>query len=142
MNTLIETYLPTCLLLAAGGQIFIALLGPMIPRLLNWKEAIAAMPLLVREVFHVHTFFIALTCAIFGVITWRFAADLAHPPHEMVRWFTAAIGIFWAIRCVMQWTTYSASHWRGLPLRTLAHWALFLGYGAFAIIYLTAALRP
>lgn len=142
MNPLIETHLPTCLLLAAGAQLFIALLGPMIPRLLNWKEAINAMPLLVREVFHVHTFFIALTCAIFGVITWRFAPAIASPSHEMMRWFAGAVGLFWGIRCVMQWTTYSASHWRGLPMKTLAHWALFLGYGAFAITYLTAALRP
>ena len=142
MNTLIETHLPTCLLLAAGGQLFIALLGPMIPRLLNWNEPIAAMPLLVREVSHVHTFFIALTCAIFGVITSRFASELASPPHELMRWFAASIGLFWGIRCVMQWTTYSAVHWRGLLWKTLAHWALFLGYGAFAVTYLTAAFRP
>jgi hypothetical protein len=133
--------LTTCLLLAAAGQLFIAILGMMIPRILNWKEPIARMPLLVREVFHVHTFFVALTCAIFGVITWRFAADIANPSHELIRWFTAAIGIFWGIRCVMQWTFYSSSHWRGLLDKTIAHWALFLGYGAFAITYLLAAFR-
>jgi len=138
MNT---NTLTNCLLLAAAGQLFIAILGPMIPRLLNWKQPIAAMPLLVREVFWVHTFFIALTCAIFGVITWRFAADIAQPAHELIRWFAAAIGIFWGIRCVMQWTVYSSSHWRGLFDKTVAHWALFLGYGAFATTYLIAAFR-
>ena len=138
MNT---STLTTCLFFAAAGQLFIAILGPMIPRLLNWKEPIAAMPLLVREVFWVHTFFISLTCAIFGVITWRFAADIASPAHELIRWFAAGIGLFWGIRCVMQWTVYSSSHWRGLTDKTIAHWALFLGYAAFATTYLLAAFR-
>lgn len=129
------------LYLAAGGQIFIACLGPMIPRLLNWREAIANMPLLVREVFWVHTFFIGLTCAIFGVITWRFAADIAAPAHEMIRWFAFCVGLFWSIRSVMQWTVYSASHWRGNARLTVIHWTLFLGYGAFAAAYFFAAFR-
>ncbi len=125
---------------AAAGQLFIACLGPMIPRLLNWREAIANMPLLVREVFHIHTFFIALTCAIFSVITWRFAADIALPAHELMRWFAFSVGTFWGIRCVMQWTFYSSSHWRGNARLTIIHWTLFLGYGAFAAAYLIAAL--
>ena len=138
---IIHDHLDIMLRLAAGGQIFIALLGPMIPWLLEWREPIQRMPLLVREVFWIHTYFIGLTCGIFGIITWVFAADLAHPSHDMMRWFCFAVGLFWSIRCMMQWTHYSASHWRGLFDKTLAHWALFLGYGAFATSYFIAALR-
>ena len=138
---LIHDHLDVLLRLAAGGQIFIAFLGPMIPWLLNWREAIQRMPLLVREVFWIHTLFIGLTCGIFGVLTWEFAQDIAHPAHDMMRWFAFAVGLFWAVRCVMQWTFYSPSHWRGLLDKTVAHWALFLGYGAFAITYFIAAFR-
>ena len=141
MNTYLHTHLDNLLRLAAAGQLFIAILGPMIPRLLHWQKAIADMPLLVREVFHIHTFFIGLTCAIFGTLTWRFAADIAQPVHEMMRWFAFAVGLFWGIRCVMQWTHYSASHWRGLLPQTVAHWALFFGYGGFAAAYFLAAFR-
>ncbi len=138
---IIHNHLDICLRLAAGGQLFIAILGPNLPRLLDWREPIARMPLLVREVFWIHTWFIGLTCGIFGTLTWVFAADLAHPTHEMLRWFSAAVGLFWGIRCIMQWTHYSASHWRGLPNKMLAHWTLFLGYGAFATTYFIAAFR-
>jgi hypothetical protein len=141
MKNVLFDHLEVFLRLAAAGQLFIALLGPMIPRLLDWREPIARMPLLVREVFHIHTFFIALTCAIFGTLTWRFAADLALPPHDLMRWLACSIGLFWGIRSIMQWTHYSPSHWRGLPGRTVAHWALFLGYAAFSITYLLAAFR-
>ena len=55
MKNMLFDHLEGFLRLAAGGQLFIALLGPMIPRLLDWREPIARMPLLVREVFHIHT---------------------------------------------------------------------------------------
>jgi hypothetical protein len=141
MNKLIFENLDLLLRLTAAGQLVIAILGPMIPRLLDWREPISRMPLLVREVFHIHTFFIALTCAIFATLTWRFAADIAFPTHELMRWLAFSIGLFWGIRSIMQWSHYSASHWRGLLGRTIAHWALFLGYGAFAITYFLAAFR-
>ena len=137
----IHQHLDLWLRLAAAGQLFIAILGPMLPRLLGWGDAIGRMPLLVREVFWIHTFFIGLTCAIFGTLTWVFAEDIALPHHEMIRWFAFSVGLFWGIRCVMQWTHYSASHWRGLAGKTTAHWALFLGYAAFATTYFIAALR-
>ena len=123
----------------AAMQLFIATLNFFLPRLLNWHAAIDAMPLLVREVFQVHAFFISVTCAIFGVLTWRFAAELAHPPHEMMRWFAACVGTFWGIRSVMQWTHYSSTHWRGLADKTLAHALLFCAYSGFATIYFWAA---
>ena len=58
-----------------------------------------------------------------------------------MRWLAFSIGLFWGIRSIMQWTHYSPSHWRGLPGRTVAHWALFLGYAAFSITYFLAAFR-
>lgn len=137
----VNNNLDSLLRLAAAGQLFIAVLGPIIPRLLHWQEPIARMPLLVREVFHVHTFFIGLTCAIFGTLTWVFAPDIAQPVHPMMRWFAFSLALFWGIRCVMQWTVYSTSHWRGLLPQTIAHWALFLGYGGFTAAYLLAAFR-
>lgn len=60
----------------------------------------------------------------------------------MTRWLCGAIGLFWGIRCVLQWLHYSAVHWRGLPVRTFIHWAVFLGYGAWSTAYFLAAFQP
>ena len=54
-------------------------------------------------------------------------------------WLAIGIGAFWAVRSVMQWSHYSAVHWRGDRMRTVIHWVLFLGYGALAAVYFTAA---
>ena len=130
-----------CLKLAALGQFVLAVLSVFLPRLLDWKKPIEAMPLLVREVFLIHARFIALTLVIFGTLTWRFARDLASGSHDFLRWFACGAGFFWALRCVMQWTHYSTGHWRGIPSRTAIHWIVFLSYGAFAATYLTAGFK-
>jgi hypothetical protein len=137
MNHLLEIGLS----LAAAGQAAIALLNFRLVRIMRWDSALASLPLLVREVFHVHAWFISLTLLMFGVLTWRFAADLASGSQPLCRWLACAIGCFWAIRVVLQMTYYSSSHWRGLPARTLIHIVLLIAYGGFASVYLTAAFR-
>ncbi|MGI8436140.1 MAG: hypothetical protein ACR2NX_04455 [Chthoniobacterales bacterium] len=123
---------------AAIAQFGIAALNLSLVPLLGWKEDLGRLPLLVREVFQVHLIFITVTVAIFAVLTWRFAGAMASGSDLVATWLAIAIGLFWGIRSVMQWTHYSASHWRGQASRTLAHWLLFFGYGSFAVVYLRA----
>ena len=89
--------------------------------------------------FHVHLWFISVTLGLFGVLTWRFAGEMADGSNPVCRWLAAGIGLFWAIRTVLQITYYSSSHWRGRPDRTLAHIALLAVYGGFSLAYLWAA---
>lgn len=126
---------------AALAQLGVVVLNLFLVRLMNWRRDLEAMPLLLREVFRIHVYFISITLAIFGVLTWQFAGEIATAAHPLCIWLAAGIGVFWAIRSVMQWSHYSAVHWRGDRLRTLIHWMLFLGYGGFAAVYFTAATR-
>ena len=142
MQTSIETHLPELLRLAAACQLFIAILSLFLERLLGWKEDVARMSPLVREVFKIHGWFIALTLTIFSLLTWRFAAELAAGSNEFARWFAGCVALFWGLRCIMQWTHYSSSHWKGQEGRTAIHWTLFIGYGCFAVVYLLAARTP
>src|SRR6266581_3888215 len=120
---------------AAALQLGVALLNLFLVPLLKWKEDLARAPLLLREVFHVHAWFISLTLTIFGLITWRFAGELAARANAIGGWLAAGIGIFWAIRAILQVAYYSSSHWRGQPARTVAHFALLVVYGGFATVY-------
>ena len=136
MNT-IPSILQTALQVAGAMQLGIAVLNLGLSRILDWEKDLAALPLLIREVFHVHTWFISITLTIFAVMTWRFLDELTTNP--ACRWLAAAAGFFWAIRAVLQVTYYSSSHWRGRIGRTLVHIALLLTYGGFAVVYLAAA---
>jgi len=131
--------LQTALQIVALAQLAIAVLNLFLVRMLHWRSDLAKMPLLLREVFHVHMWFISVTLLIFGVVTWRFSPDIADGTLEICRWLAAGIGLFWATRAVLQVTYYSSSHWRRNPERTTAHVLLLLVYGTFAATYLGAA---
>ena len=75
------------LYIAAAAQLAVAVLNLFLIRIMKWEEEVARMPQLVREVFHLHAWFITITLVIFGVVTIRFVGELA-----------AGIGIFWLIR--------------------------------------------
>ena len=126
---------------AALAQLGVAVLNFFLIRIMKWRSDLDAAPLLIREVFQIHIYFISITLAIFGALTWRFAAEIATAAQPLCVWLAIGIGVFWAVRSVMQWTHYSAVHWRGDGVRSLIHWMLFLGYGAFAAVYFTAAGR-
>ncbi len=144
MNTLSSftmAHLELGLRIVAVAQIALAALSLCLPRILNWKPDIDRMSPLVRDVFAIHSWFIALTLVIWGVLTWVFAGEFAHAPTALSRWLCAVIGIFWGVRCILQWTHYSPSHWRGQAGRTVIHWTLFLGYAAWTAVYFIAAFR-
>jgi hypothetical protein len=79
---------------------------------------------------------------IFGAMTLRFASSMAVGDDPVCRWLCGGIGLFWAIRWVIQFAYYSSSHWRGILSRTAIHVA-FLGiYGSLSATYLAAAVAP
>ena len=122
-------------------QIGIAILNLFLVRILRWQEELARVDLLLREVFQIHAWFISISLAIFGVMTRRFAGEVASGADPVVRWLAGAIGIFWATRAVLQVTYYSRSHWRRNARRTVIHFLLLITYSGFAGVYLLCAFR-
>ncbi len=127
------------LLLSAFGQALLAVINLGLVRLLHWEKEVAAMSPLVRQVFHVHGWFISITLLIFAALSGRFAPQIAAGAEPVYCWLAAGIGLFWGIRAVMQVTYYSSSHWRGSPSRTFMHFFLLAVYGGWAALYLLAA---
>jgi len=134
---------PSALLLeaAAALQMAIAALNLFLVRILKWQDDMARMPLLFRQVVQVHLWFISITLAIFAVLTWRFSAEIAAKAHPVYQSLAAAIGLFWAVRTILQILYYNPSHWRGKPGRTCIHGLLLVLYGGLAILYLYSAFR-
>lgn len=127
--------------LSAAGMGTLALVNFSMERILNWEADVAKMPLLIREVFRVHAWFISITLFIFAAMSWRFAAEIAAGEAPVYRWLAAGIGGFWAIRITLQLTYYSAAHWRGNPGRFAVHLFLLAVYGGWAGLYLLAAFQ-
>ena len=93
----LDTTLPTLLTAAAIGQLVIAAINMRLDKLLKWDVELAGNSLLLREVFHVHKWFISMILVIFGVITIRFATEMGTGATEIARWLAAGIGFLWTI---------------------------------------------
>ena len=140
MNLILD-HLDKLLIAAAIGQLAIAAINMRLDRLLAWNRDLESLPRLLQEVFVVHKWFISITLVIFGVLTLRFAGDIGGGRYEMARWFAAGVGIFWAIRTLIQWVYYGWEHWRGKARETIVHGILTISYGGTAVVYLVAAFR-
>src|SRR5437763_17210414 len=99
---LFTSHLPLLLQAIAAMQLGVAALNLFLIRLLKWREELARNSLLLREVFQVHVWFISITLAIFGVMTWRFAGEIASSHNPVAQWLAVGIGAFWTIRTVLQ----------------------------------------
>ena len=131
----------TLLITAAAAQLALAGLNLFIVRLLKWRADLERMPLLMREVFWVHTWFISVTLTIFAVMTLRFIFEIVDGSNVACTSLAAAIGIFWGIRTVIQLSYYSPTHWRGRPGKTVIHIGLCVLYSGMSAVYLAAAGR-
>ena len=139
MNVWSQEHLVVLLRIAAAIQLCVAVLNLQLVRVLDWRPELQRMPLLVREVFQVHLWFISLTLTIFATLTWRFARDMAGT-NEMADWLALGVGVFWSVRAVMQIAYYSARHWRGKLAPTFVHVALLLVYSCMSAVYCSAGI--
>src|ERR1051325_9732387 len=101
MNTLLFS-MTGLLRMAAIVQLVVAGLNLGLERILRWRDALERMPLLLRQVVRVHVWFISITLGIFGVLTWRFAPDIASKTSLICRWLAGSIGLFWGVRTILQ----------------------------------------
>jgi hypothetical protein len=131
----------TLLITFALVQIGIAVLNLFLARMMKWEKDIASMPLLIREVFRVHAWFITVTLLIFGVLTLMHLEHFTLGTDPFAASFALGIACFWGFRTWLQVGFYSSSHWKGNPLRTWIHIACLLVYGSMTITYFLAASK-
>jgi len=137
----IDLNLQSLLRAAAAVQVAVAVLNLGLVRFLKWKGSLEQLPLLLRQVFMVHLWFISLTVAIFVVMTWRFGAMMAAGSDPACAWLSGAIGFFWGLRAFIQIAYYSPSHWRGHIGRTIVNIGCLVVYGGMSLVYLLATAR-
>lgn len=100
-------------------QIGLALLHAFFPRRFRWKEELASLSLLSRQIMYVHTFFVALTVFLIGVLCLTSSADLINTTFG--RRIALGLAVFWLIRLYVQFFGYSSKLWKGKAFETTIH---------------------
>lgn len=109
----------------------LALLHVPFARYFKWRQEFAAVSLINRQMMYVHTFFIAFTVLLMGLLCLTSAAELIATPlgHKLA----LGCGAFWLARLLIQFFGYSATLWRGKRFETAVH-VVFSGLWAYLSI--------
>lgn len=113
----------------------LASLHVFFPRHFRWREELAPLSTLTRQMFLVHVAFIVLMLIMMGLLSVLYADALVEPT-PLARAVLVGISTFWGLRLLVQWFVYDQSLWRGQTFNTAVHlvftalWAYLAGvYG-------------
>lgn len=131
----------TLLLLAASLQLSILIASALVPRVLDWRNSLAALHPFLRRLFWVYGSFIVYVIIGFALLTFRHAGAMA-AGEPVARSLCLFITIFWMARLVVQFAVFDAQPF-------LTNWFYKLGYhgltaifAALVLIYGWAAFVP
>ena len=101
-------------------------------RYFGWERELANVSLLTRQIFFVHSFFIALGVVLGGAGSFL-CADALLRSGSLSRALLAGMTLFWLCRLLAQFFAYDTRIWKGDRFRTSMH-------AAFSVlwIYVTA----
>jgi hypothetical protein len=117
----------------------LGLLHAFFPSQFNWKQELSSLSIMNREMMYVHTFFIAFTLFLIGLLCLTASAELIGTPFG--KRISLGLGVFWILRLFVQFFVYSSKTWRGKRLETIIHilFAIFWTYLSviFILVYLS-----
>lgn len=120
------------------GLILLGLIHVIFPKAFDWKNELAKLTLINRQLMTVHTFFIALTTLLMGILCISSAHELLTT--TLGKKICIGLAIFWGMRLFTQLFWYSPLLWKGKPLETFIH-ILFLSiWSSITIIFSIAAM--
>jgi hypothetical protein len=89
-------------------------------RYFGWERELAEVSLLTRQIFFVHSFFIAMGVVLGGAGSFL-CADALLRPGALSRTLLAGMTVFWLCRLLAQFFAYDARIWKGDRFRTVMH---------------------
>lgn len=117
--------------------IVLALIHIGFPERFNWNKELASLSLINRQMMVTHTFFIALTVFLMGLLCLTSSNELIET--SLGKRIALGFGVFWGIRLFIQFFGYSSELWKGKTFETIMHvlFSLFWAYLSmlFLIIY-------
>lgn len=100
MNTMVPF-----LWIAGGIQLAIAVSNIWVPGILHYRENLAKVSPMVRQIFVVHSIFIVLVLLGFSALCFFFTPELASRA-PLGRFLSAFLAVFWSLRVVLQLAYY------------------------------------
>lgn len=104
--------------------IVLACIHIIFPKYFNWNKELKNLSLINNQMMRTHTFFIALTVFLMGILCLTSSTELVET--ALGKKIALGLGLFWTIRMFFQFFIYSSKLWKGKKFETGIH-ILFSG---------------
>lgn len=133
--------LENALRLAGLGHFGILVASALVPKVLDWKNALRPLPPFLRTLFWVYGVFIVLTIIGMGTLTLVNVHAMASG-EPVARSLAAFIALFWSARLLVQFLVFDARTYLTNGWLKLGYHVLTVAFIVLPAIYLTAAFHP
>ena len=123
--------------LIGAAMILLALVHMVFPKYFGWKEELASLSLINRQLMKVHTAFIALAIFLMGLLCLTSPTELMNT--GLGRKIALGLGIFWGCRLLVQIFVYSPKLWRGKRFETGVHVMFTILWFYFTAVFVMIA---
>ena len=113
----------------------LALIHIPFPKYFNWDNELKSLSVINRQMMTVHTFFIALTVFLMGLLCLTSSGELIET--SLGKKISLGLGIFWTVRLFIQFFGYSSDLWKGKTFETLMHILFSILWAYLSILFLT-----
>jgi len=111
----------------------LALVHAIFPKYFNWEKELKSLSLINRQMMTIHTFFIALTIFLMGLLCFKATNELIET--HLGKTICLGFSVFWGVRLVIQFFGYSPSLWKGKKFETIVHVVFSILWAYLSIIF-------
>ena len=122
------------LLIVGTLLVALALIHVIFPRYFNWESELKLLSLINRQMMLVHTFFVALTVFLMGLLCLTSSNELIQS--DLGRKISLGLGLFWTTRFFIQFFVYSRDLWKGKLFETAVHAMFSILWAYFSSVFL------
>lgn len=115
--------------------ILLAVTHIIFPKYFNWNKELKPLSLINRQMMTVHTFFIALTVFLMGLLCLTSSIEMIET--NLGKKVSLGLGVFWVIRLLIQFFGYSSKLWKGKTFETAVHIVLSMLWAYLSIVFLS-----
>jgi hypothetical protein len=130
----VNPILQSAIQIAGALHLVVAAANFLLPGMLRYRENLAKVSPIIRQIFLVHALYIVLVLVGFGIICLLFPADLSGA-NSLGKFMSGFLAVFWSLRVVIQFGFYDRATKREHPVGTLFFNFVFL---YFAVTFLAA----
>lgn len=116
------------------GHLGLALGSLLIPRMLNWSEALTKVPVLIRQIFWTYAGYILSINVFFGIISIFYADELL-AGNGLSQALLILITVYWLSRVVIQFVYFDKTGVPDSEVYQLGEFALVALFVSFTLIY-------